>query len=66
MLVLSRKVGESFVIGDNIVVTVVQVGSNGVRLGFEATGDHEILRQELHAALAREAGKDHRQTELPS
>ena len=36
MLVLSRKVGERVVIGDNIVVTVLEVKGRQVRLGFEA------------------------------
>lgn len=47
MLVLSRKVGESFVIGDKIVVTVVRIAGGGVRLGIEAPLDCVVVRQEL-------------------
>mgnify|MGYP005844780657 CR=1 FL=1 len=47
MLVLSRKVGESFVIGDTITVTVVRIAGGGVRLGIEAPPDHTVVRQEL-------------------
>ncbi len=47
MLVLSRKVGESFVIGDKIVVTVVRIAGGGVRLGIEAPSDCVVVRQEL-------------------
>lgn len=47
MLVLSRKVGESFVIGDKIVVTVVRIAGGGVRLGIEAPTDCVVVRQEL-------------------
>jgi carbon storage regulator len=47
MLVLSRKVGESFVIGDNITVTVVRIAGGGVRIGIEAPQDCTVLRQEL-------------------
>jgi carbon storage regulator len=47
MLVISRKVGESIVIGDSIVVTVVQTQRGRVRLGVEAPPDVLVLRQEL-------------------
>jgi carbon storage regulator len=47
MLVLSRKVGESFVIGDKIIVTVVRIAGGGVRLGIEAPADCVVVRQEL-------------------
>lgn len=50
MLVLSRRVGESFVIGNDILVTVVQVSSHGVRLGIEAGSGTEIVRGELENA----------------
>jgi carbon storage regulator len=51
MLVLSRKVGESFVIDDNITVTVVRIGNGGVRLGIEAPPECEVVRTELFDAL---------------
>jgi carbon storage regulator len=47
MLVLSRKVGERVVIGDRIVVTVLEVKGRQVRLGFEAPPDVQIWRGEL-------------------
>lgn len=47
MLVLSRKVGEEVVIGDDIHVTVVAVHGNQVRLGFRAPEHVSIFRQEL-------------------
>jgi carbon storage regulator len=47
MLVLSRKVGESFVIGDDILVTVVRIAGGGVRIGIEAPSDYAIVRKEL-------------------
>lgn len=56
MLVLSRNVGESVMIGDNIRVVVVR--SNGqhgqVRIGFEAPTDVPILRLEVYRANKRE------------
>lgn len=51
MLVLTRKVGESFVIGDNITVTVVRVVGGGVRIGIEAPDDYMVMRQELRELL---------------
>jgi len=49
MLVLSRRVGETVVIDDNIRVTVVSVQGNHVRLSFSAPPDIRIMRQELLA-----------------
>lgn len=47
MLVLSRKVGEKILIGDNISVTVVRVAQGTVRIGVEAPHDLPIVREEL-------------------
>jgi carbon storage regulator len=47
MLVLSRRVGETVVIDDNIRVTVVSVHGNHVRLSFSAPPDVRIMRSEL-------------------
>ena len=47
MLVLSRKIGEKLVIGDNITVVVSRVAGNRVMLGIEAPHDVRIIRGEL-------------------
>lgn len=47
MLVLSRKVGESIVIGNNIEVRVTAIAGNRVRIGIQAPDDVSILRGEL-------------------
>jgi carbon storage regulator len=47
MLVLSRKVGEAVVIGDQIRVIVVSSSNGRVRLGIEAPGDVTVHRQEV-------------------
>lgn len=49
MLVLSRKIGEKLVIGDNITVVVSRVAGNRVMLGIEAPHDVRIIRGELQA-----------------
>jgi carbon storage regulator len=52
MLVLSRRVGESVVIGDDIVVTVLEVRGDVVRVGVDAPRSVQVSRQELLTALA--------------
>ena len=47
MLVLSRKVGERILLGDNIKITVVRVSGGGVRLGIEAPSDVAVIREEV-------------------
>jgi len=48
MLVLQRKPGETITIGDDVVVTVLEVRSHfSVKLGFEAPKDVKIFRTEL-------------------
>jgi carbon storage regulator len=56
MLVLSRKMGETIHIGDDVRLTVVAVQGNRVRLAFDAPPDVVILRNELHALKAECAG----------
>jgi carbon storage regulator len=51
MLVLSRKVGERILIGENISVTVVRITGGGVRIGVEAPPDMAVIRQELKDRL---------------
>jgi carbon storage regulator CsrA len=47
MLVLSRKIDEQIIIGDDIRITVVSIRGNQVRLGFEAPPRVSIFREEL-------------------
>ncbi len=47
MLVLSRKVGQEILIGDNVRITVTKVSGNRVTLGIEAPDHVRILRGEL-------------------
>lgn len=57
MLVLSRKVGERIVIGNNIVVTVIAVNGQQVRLGIEAPSAVPVWREELLGASGTSAGR---------
>lgn len=47
MLVISRKIGETIKISDNITVTVTRIGLNQVKLGIEAPRSVNIVREEL-------------------
>lgn len=49
MLVLSRKAEESFLIGDDVVVSVVRVQGNKVRIGIQAPESVPVIRSELLA-----------------
>lgn len=47
MLVLSRKIDETIIIGDSVKIKVVQIKGNRVRIGIEAPSDVKIIRGEL-------------------
>ncbi len=54
MLVLSRQRDESIIIGDNIVLTVVDIRGDKVRLGIDAPKEIPVHRQEVYEAIQRE------------
>ncbi len=54
MLVLSRQRDESIIIGDNIVITVVDIRGDKVRLGIDAPKEVPVHRQEVYEAIQRE------------
>ncbi len=54
MLVLSRQRDESIIIGDNIVVTIVDIRGDKVRLGIDAPTEIPVHRREVFEAIQRE------------
>jgi carbon storage regulator len=54
MLVLSRHRDESIIIGDDIVITVVDIRGDKVRLGIAAPIEISVHRQEVYEAIQRE------------
>ncbi|OGZ78679.1 MAG: carbon storage regulator [Candidatus Staskawiczbacteria bacterium RIFOXYB1_FULL_32_11] len=56
-LVLSRHRDESIIIGDNVVVTIVDIRGDKVRLGIQAPTDVPVHRQEVYDAIKRENEK---------
>jgi carbon storage regulator len=57
MLVLSRHRDESIMIGDDVVVTIVDIRGDKVRLGIDAPQDVPVHRQEVYEAIKRENEK---------
>ncbi len=51
MLVLSRKPGEGFLIGDDILIKIVEVKGGAIRIGIEAPHDKKIYRQEVYEKI---------------
>lgn len=54
MLYLTRKIGESVMIGNNVEVTVMEVRGRTVKLGFVFPSDVSILRKELHDRIQQQ------------
>lgn len=55
MLVLSRKAGESLVIGDDIVITVLEIRSHQIRVGISAPREVDVHREEVYKRITAEA-----------
>lgn len=54
MLILTRRIGESVVIGGNVTVTLLGVKGNQARLGVDAPRDVAVHREEIHERIERE------------
>lgn len=54
MLSLSRKIGESIIINDDIICTVLDINGRIVKLGFEYPHTASVLRQELYERIKQE------------
>ncbi|MDP6477994.1 MAG: carbon storage regulator CsrA [Nitrospinaceae bacterium] len=54
MLVLTRKVGESIKINDNVKITVIEVKGKNIRLGIEAPKTTKIYREEVFLKIKEE------------
>jgi carbon storage regulator len=57
MLILSRRVNEKIVIGDDIIVSVVEVRGDQVKLGIEAPRHVKVFREEVFIAIQEENKK---------
>jgi len=66
MLILTRRVGETIVIGNDITVTVLGVKGHQVRLGINAPKDVAVHREEIYQRIQQEGTSDEESGETSS
>lgn len=54
MLILTRRIGETLKIGDNVSVTILGVKGNQVRIGINAPKDVKVHREEIYTRIKEE------------
>ncbi len=57
MLILTRRIGETLMVGDEVTVTVLGVKGNQVRIGVTAPKDVSVHRQEVYEKIQKESGQ---------
>lgn len=58
MLILTRRVGETLMVGDDVTVTVLGVKGNQVRIGVNAPKEVAVHREEIYERIKRERSPD--------
>ena len=54
MLILTRRVGERLIIGENVTVTILSVKGNQIRIGIDAPRDIKVNREEVYQRILNE------------
>ena len=57
MLILTRRVGEKLVIGENVTITVLGVKGNQIRIGIDAPPEVQVHREEIFSTDSQRAGR---------
>jgi carbon storage regulator len=66
MLILTRRIGESIIIGDDITITVLGIKSNQIRIGINAPKDVSVHREEIYKRIKEGLDQNFESTEIQS